>query len=302
MCRRRGTKKENLMDVGLLLIATTRTGDLAAIARRTEAAGFESLWIPEHPVIPIEISTPFPFASGLPEHYGRWLDPFIALTVAACATTRLRLVTGICLLPEREPLLTAKVIASLDQCSGGRVVLGVGAGWLREETEVMGTRFGTRWQRLRETVEAMRALWTEGAARYDGALVRFPAVRCEPKPVQPGGPPVLLGGHGEKVFKRLARTFDGWCPIVESPDAFAAEARVLRDVLRDAGRDPERFQLSPFVDPESDLSPAALATYRAAGATRLVMFSQKSAAEIADGAAPQWIDRTAPVVERARSL
>ena len=290
------------MDVGLLLIATTRTGDLATIARRTEAAGFESLWIPEHPVIPIEISTRFPFAGALPEHYGRWLDPFVALTVAACATTRLRLVTGICLLPEREPLITAKIIASLDQCSGGRVVLGVGAGWLREETEVMGTRFGSRWQRLRETVEAMRVLWTEAEARYEGELVRFPAVRCEPKPVQPGGPAVLLGGHGEKVFARLARTFDGWCPIVESPDAFAAEANALRDVLRRAGRDPQRFQLSPFVDPESDLSPAALATYRGAGATRLVMFSQKAAAQIADGAAFEWIERTAAVVERARGL
>jgi len=165
----------------------------------------------------------------------------------------------------------------------------------------MGTRFRARWRRLRETVEAMRALWTEAEARYDGELVRFPAVRCEPKPVQPGGPAVLLGGHGEKLFARLARTFDGWCPIVESPDAFAAEARALRNVLREAGRSPERFQLSPFVDPESDLSPAALATYRA-GATRLVMFSQKAAAEIADGAAPEWIERTAAVVERARDL
>jgi probable F420-dependent oxidoreductase len=290
------------MDVGLLLIATTRTGDLAAIARRTEAVGFESLWIPEHPVIPIEISTRFPFAGALPEHYGRWLDPFIALTVAACATTRLRLVTGICLLPEREPLVTAKLVASLDQCSRGRVVLGVGAGWLREETEIMGTRFGTRWRRLRETVEALRALWTEAEARYDGDLVRFAAVRCEPKPVQPGGPAVLLGGHGEKVFARLARTFDGWCPIVESPDAFAAETGALRDVLRETGRDLKRFQLSPFVDPQSDLSTAALAAYRGAGATRLVMFSQKAAAEIADGAALEWIERTAPVVERARNL
>jgi probable F420-dependent oxidoreductase len=288
------------MDTGLLLIATTRTGDLATIARRAEAAGFESLWIPEHPVIPIEIATRFPFASSLPEHYGRWLDPFIALTVAACATARLRLVTGICLLPEREPLMTAKLVASLDQCSGGRVVLGVGAGWLREETEVMGTRFGTRWRRLRETVEALRALWRDPAASYQGDLVRFPAVRCDPKPVQPGGPPVLLGAHGAKVFPRLARTFDGWCPIVESPDAFAADVLELRDVLRKAGRDPDRFQLSPFVDPESDLSSAALAAYRRAGASRLVLFSQKAAAEMADGAAPEWIERTAPIVERAR--
>jgi probable F420-dependent oxidoreductase len=288
------------MDAGLLLIATLRTGDVAALARRVEEVGFESLWIPEHPVIPIERKTPFPFAGGLPEHYGRWLDPFVALTVAACATTRLRLVTGICLLPEREPLMTAKVIASLDQVSKGRVVLGVGAGWLREETEVMGASFGTRWKRLRETVEALRVLWKEPAASYQGEIICFPAVRCDPKPAQPGGPPVLLGGHGEKVFPRLARTFDGWCPLVESPDAFAAEVKTLREVLRKAGRDVERFQLSPFVDPESDLSASALATYRRAGASRLVLFSQKMAAEIADGAAPRWIERTAPIVGRIR--
>jgi len=116
------------MDVGLLLIATAHTGDLPALARRAEEVGFESLWIPDHPVIPIKITTPFPFASGLPEHYGRWVDPFVALTVAAAATTRLKLATGICLLPERQPLLTAKVVASLDYYSRGRVILGVGAG------------------------------------------------------------------------------------------------------------------------------------------------------------------------------
>src|SRR5262245_43921243 len=289
------------MDSGLLLITTLRTGDIAALARRAEAVGFESLWIPEHPVIPIESKTQPPIPGGrLPEHYGRWLDPFVALTVAACATTRLRLVTGICLLPEREPLMTAKVIASLDQVSKGRVVLGVGAGWLREETEAMGASFGTRWKRLRETVEALRVLWKEPAASYQGEIVRFPAVRCDPKPVQPGGPPVLLGGHGEKVFPRLARTFDGWCPLVESPETFAAEVKELHEVLRKGGRDVDRFQLSPFVDPESDLSPAALAVYRRAGASRLVLFSQKMAAEIADGAALQWIERTSPIVERIR--
>ena len=138
------------MDIGLILVATTQTGDLAALARRAEAVGFDSLWIPEHPVIPIGPLTPFPFAPALPEHYGRWVDPFVALTVAATATTRLKLVTGICLLPERDPLVTAKVVASLDYYSGGRVILGVGAGWLKEETEVMGTPFRVRWQRLVE--------------------------------------------------------------------------------------------------------------------------------------------------------
>lgn len=178
------------MDVGLILVATTRTGDLSALARRVEAVGFDSLWIPEHVVIPSGVLSPFPFAPSWPEHYGRWADPFIALTVAATATTRLKLATGVCLLPEHDPLVTAKVVASLDYYSGGRVILGVGAGGLKEELEVMGTPFRLRWQRLRETVEAMRVLWTQAEASYSGKLVQFPAVRCEPKPVQPGGPPM----------------------------------------------------------------------------------------------------------------
>jgi probable F420-dependent oxidoreductase len=288
------------MDVGLLVIATTKTGDLPEIARATERAGFESIWIPEHPIIPIGFASRPVLPGPLPEHYGRWLDPFIALTVAGCATTRLRLATGICLLPEREPIVTAKVVASLDRCSGGRVILGAGAGWLREETEVMGTRFGARWKRLRETIEAMRVLWSDAEAQYEGELVRFPKVRCEPKPVQSGGPPILLGGHGEKVFNRLVRTFDGWCPIVEGPDSFTAETKVLKEMLAAAGRVPAAFQFSPYVDPDSDLSQAAIDAYRRAGASRLVLFSQKSAIEIADGAALEWISRTRPIVERAK--
>ena len=121
------------MDIGFITVATAESGDLAELARAVEAIGYESLWIPEHPVIPINLKTAFPFSPDhkLPEHYGRWLDPFIALTVAASATKRIKLGTCICLLPEREPLITAKIIASLDYYSGGRLILGVGAGWLK---------------------------------------------------------------------------------------------------------------------------------------------------------------------------
>src|SRR5882724_1059919 len=198
------------MNVGLLTTATAQSGDLAEVARRTEALGYDSLWIPEHPVIPLNRQTPFPGSRDgqLPDHYNRWADPFIALTVAATVTKRIKLGTGICLLPERDPLLTAKVIASLDMYSKGRVILGVGAGWLKEETELMGTRFGVRWKRLRESVEAMRVLWSQPEASYEGELVRFPAVRCEPKPVQPSGPPVLLGALGQKALERVVRTYD----------------------------------------------------------------------------------------------
>lgn len=291
------------MDVGLILVATTRTGDLSALARRVEAVGFDSLWIPEHVVIPSGVLSPFPFAPSWPEHYGRWADPFIALTVAATATTRLKLATGVCLLPEHDPLVTAKVVASLDYYSGGRVILGVGAGGLKEELEVMGTPFRLRWQRLRETVEAMRVLWTQAEASYSGKLVQFPAVRCEPKPVQPGGPPILLGGHGPKALERVARSYDGWCPIVAEPQSFAEAVTVLRRLTREAGRNPEALQLSPYVDPqEGNLSRDTLKAYQEAGATRVVLLSQHIGSEMADGQAAAWIERLTPIVERARPL
>jgi probable F420-dependent oxidoreductase len=290
------------MDIGFLMIATTQSGDLAAIARRAEEIGFDSFWIPEHPIIPRGEHTPYPFGGPLPEHYGRWSDPFIALTVAAAATTRIKLATGICLLPEREPMVTAKVIASLDYYSGGRVILGIGAGWLKEETEIMGANFGSRWQRTREMTEAMRVLWTEENASYQGKHINFPPVRSEPKPVQAGGPPVLLGGHGEKSLQRIAKNYDGWCPLVNDPVEFAREAAELKEMFRSEGRDPSKLILSPFVDPENGkLSDAALKAFRDAGAHRLVMFYSQQTHELADGAAP-LMERVANIVERARSL
>src|ERR1700682_5067060 len=183
------------MDIGVMIAATAQTGDIAAIAREVENLGYESFFIPEHPVIPIGFKTVPPGGGELPEHYGRWMDPFVALTVAATVTKRIKLGTGICLLPEREPLITAKTIASLDVVSGGRVVLGVGAGWLKEETEAMGANFGKRWKHTREFVEAMKLVWNTDDPSYNGEIIKFPRVRSEPKPVQKGGPLVILGAH-----------------------------------------------------------------------------------------------------------
>ena len=290
------------MDIGFLLPATNQTGDLPTLARRVEALGYDSLWIPEHPIIPRGEHTPYPFGGPLPEHYGRWWDPFVALTVAAAVTNRVKLATGICLLPEREPMVTAKVVASLDVYSGGRVILGIGAGWLREETEIMGANFATRWQRTREMTEAMRVLWTEENASYQGKQISFPAVRSEPKPLQAGGPPVVLGGHGEKSLRRIAKHYDGWCPLTNDPVEFAREAKELKDMFRAEGRDPAKLMLTPFVDPENGkLSDAALKAFRDAGAHRLVMFYAWQTQELADGAAP-FIEMAANIVERARAL
>jgi probable F420-dependent oxidoreductase len=293
------------LDIGFLMAPTAQSGDLGEAARTVESLGYESLWIPEHPVIPAAMKTQFPFTPDgkLPEHYGRWADPFIALTVAACATRKIKLGTGICLLPEREPLITAKVAATLDLFSGGRLILGIGAGWLREETEVMGANFGSRWKRTRETVEAMRLLWTSREAAYSGELVRFSAVRCEPKPVQKSGPPVLLGAHGAKALERVARSYDGWMPLVQSPEELRQSVAELRTLMRERGRNPDALQISPLLDPMEDgPSSDTLKAYLDAGANRVILLSQKTVAETADGRALELIRRFAPVVERANQV
>jgi probable F420-dependent oxidoreductase len=291
------------MDIGILVATTARTGAIDAIARAVENGGYESLWIPEHPVIPVGFKTAVPGGGKLPEHYGRWVDPFVALSIAATVTKRIKLATGICLLPEREPLITAKAVASLDLYSGGRVVLGVGAGWLREETEAMGAHFGSRWKRLRETVEAMRVLWSEPEPAYAGELVHFPAVRCEPKPLQKPYPPILLGGHGPKALERVARTYDGWMPLVPNPESLKRDVATLRKLAADHGRDPKALHITALVDPgENGPSSDELQKYAEAGASRVVLFSQRMAIAIADGAALELIKRFEPVVEQARKI
>ena len=291
------------MDIGILVPATVETQDITGIAQRVEGLGFESLWIPEHPVIPVGFITEVPGGGTLPEHYNRWADPFIALTMAAAATTTLKLATGICLFPEREPLITAKVIATLDLYSGGRTIIGVGAGWLREETEVMGTNFRLRWRRLRETTEALRICWTEKEPSYQGEMVQFPPVFCDPKPVQRAGPPIFLGGHVPKALERVARTYDGWCPLAFDPEDYKTKVASIRTMAKEFGRDPDALQMSAFIDPkDGTLSADEMKAYRDAGASRIVLFSQPFAQAIATGQVTACIDSVAPVVEAAQGV
>jgi len=293
------------MEIGFLAAMTTKGGDIVEIARATEAAGFDSLWIPEHPVIPTDMKPIFPFTDNgkLPEHYGRWADPFIGLAAAAAVTKKIKLGTGICLIPERETLITAKAVASLDLLSNGRVLLGIGAGWLREETEAMGANFGSRWKLTRERIEAMKALWTKGTASYNGDLVKFDSLRCEPFPVQAGGPPVLLGAHGPKAIERVARSYDGWMPLVPGPAELHREVVALRKLLKEAGRAENSVQISPLVDPlENGPSKDELKAYRDASADRVVLLSQQTVAATADGKALELIKRFTQVVERNASL
>src|SRR5437762_2734895 len=190
------------MNYGITMFPTDYSIGVTDLARACEDLGFESLFFPEHTHIPTSRRTPYPAGGDLPKEYSHTHDPFVALAMAAAVTKKIRLGTGICLVIERDPIVLAKEVASLDFLSGGRVLFGIGGGWNVEEMENHGTVFKTRWKLLRERVEAMKAIWQNEAASYRGELVRFEPIWSYPKPAQKPHPPILLGGHGEAALKR----------------------------------------------------------------------------------------------------
>ncbi|HVA76530.1 MAG TPA: LLM class F420-dependent oxidoreductase [Candidatus Binataceae bacterium] len=206
------------------------------LALAAEARGFESIWFPEHTHIPASRKTPFPGGTDLPKEYWHTHDPFVALGAAAAVTKRLRLGTGVCLVIERDPIVLAKEVASLDMISGGRVELGIGAGWNVEEMENHGALFKKRWKIVREKILAMRQIWTKEAAEFHGEFVNFDPIWSFPKPVQPGGPPILLGSQSKRAFERIAEYCDGWMPINFPRADFAGGVKQLRDAEKSAGR------------------------------------------------------------------
>jgi probable F420-dependent oxidoreductase len=191
------------MRFGVAVFLTDYTPDPATMARLVEDRGFESLFLPEHTHIPVSRETPYPAGGELPDYYSRTHDPFVALAAAAIATERLLLATGICLIIERDPIITAKEAASIDVISDGRFLFGVGAGWNLEEMENHGTDPKRRFSIMREKVEAVKAIWTEDQASFRGDHVDFDPIWCWPKPVQRPHPPVLVGGNGPKVLERV---------------------------------------------------------------------------------------------------
>jgi len=211
------------------------------VARAAEERGLESVFFAEHTHIPASRRTPAAGDGTLPTEYAHALDPFVALSAAAAATTRLGLGTGICLVIERDPIVLAKVVASLDHLSGGRVLFGVGAGWNREEMENHGTDFTRRWKVLRERIEAMKAIWTQEEATYHGEFVNFDAIWSWPKPARKPHPPVIVGGNGPGTLRRVLRYGDEWMPSTTRGidyDAFAARIRELQAQAAEAGRGP----------------------------------------------------------------
>jgi probable F420-dependent oxidoreductase len=272
------------MKIGVLAFLTEKSGEPGAIAREAENVGFESFFVAEHLVMPSHYTTYYPRGRDgkVPDFYASLIDPFVALAIAAHATTRIKIGTAICLLPERDVIETAKVTACIDLFSKGRLILGVGAGWFPEEAQIMGVDFARRWTHLREAVEALRLLWAKDDVSYTGKIVNFPAVKLGPKPVQRPGPPILLGAHDPKyAMKRVARYADGWCPGGLTVEKARECIPQIKSMAREFGRDGDKLEFSVLLTGGDGPSADLMKQYEDAGVSRLVIGAAGSVA--ADG-------------------
>jgi probable F420-dependent oxidoreductase len=234
------------MHFGIAMFATEYAISPDELASEIEQRGFESIWFPEHTHIPASRGTPWPGGGELPREYWHTYDPFIALTAAASATTRLRLGTGVCLVIERDPIVTAKEVATLDRLSNGRVIFGIGGGWNVEEMGNHGTDYKRRWRVLRERTLAMKEIWTEDEAEFHGEFVNFDPIWSFPKPVQKPHPPILMGGDGPTTFDRVIEFCDGWMPIGFRLVNVEEKIAALRRRAEEADRDPSSISITIF--------------------------------------------------------
>ena len=256
------------MQIGTFIFATDYAMRIDDLAREVEARGFESLFVPEHTHIPTSRRSPWPGGADLPKEYWHTLDPYVSLMAAAAATTTLRVGTGITLLTERDPIVTAKEIASLDLLSNGRVEIGIGAGWNAEEMENHGTEFAKRFRVMSERAKAMKTLWSAEEPEFHGEFVDFDPVWSFPKPVQQPNPPILIGGESIHTLRRVVEYGDGWFPRARGGFDAAANVARLRAVADEAGRDMSTLSITIFGAPPDA---AELARYREAGITRAVL-------------------------------
>ena len=232
-----------MADFGLVTIPTHYTIQPAELARWAEDQGFESLWFGEHTHIPTSRKTPFPLGGELPDYYKQFYDPFVGLTAAAAVTQKLKVGTSVCLVPEHHPITLAKTIACVDRVATGRFLFGIGAGWNAEEMADHGVALKDRWKVTRERVLAMQEIWNKDVAEFHGQFVNFDPLWCWPKPVQAGGPPVLLGAMSKWAARRIAEYCDGWIPVDAGYD-LASGIEALRGEAARVGRSMAEFDLS----------------------------------------------------------
>ena len=258
------------MEIGISTFPTDYSIDIAVLAQKAEELGYDSIWLAEHPILPVDSKTPWPGSEDgkIPKKYADTADPFVALGRASAVTEKLLLGTGICLVPERNPLVLAKEVATLDMYSKGRFLFGIGAGWLREETEIMGGDFPHRWTQTREAVMAMKELWTTVESEYHGTYYDFPPVYSFPMPTQRPHPPIYLGGHAKNVFKRLVSWGNAWMPNRITPQEIEDGRKQIESLCIESGRDPNEIGITVYgVAADREL----LKDFESAGAERAVV-------------------------------
>jgi probable F420-dependent oxidoreductase len=284
------------MQIGAAMFFTDYSMSAAELAQACEARGFESVWAPEHSHIPLARNSPFPSGGELPKQYSQVMDPFVTLSAAAAVTKTIKLGTGVCLVIQRDPIQTAKSVASLDQVSGGRFLFGVGGGWNAEEMADHGTQFKTRFKLMRERIEAMQAIWTEDAAEYHGEFVDFGPMAAWPKPVQKPYPPVIVGGMFPHAARRALRYGNGWIPHSRRPqyEDVTDFLPQFRQMAAEAGRDLTQVPVTVWGIPED---PDRLRRYEDQGVARGVV---QLAAANADTIMP-ILDRWAGLIRQLRS-
>ena len=257
------------MNLGIALTDTAAV-DIPTVARKAEEYGFDSLWTPEHLVYPVREEDAGLPPGGFPD-MAKMMDPFMVLSAAAAVTDRIMLGTGVCLVPQRHPLLTAKMVSSLDVLSKGRFLFGIGAGWLEPEARIFGADFPHRWAQTRDFVLAMKAWWSNDRASYRGSHANFEEVWRYPQPVQSPHPPILIAGVREKVTERIVDYGDGWIPMAGSiePKDLETGRKNIEQALRDAGRDTSKFTVTVYsAKPDRERN----RDYADAGADRIVHF------------------------------
>lgn len=281
------------MKLGIQFHVTAYTIDPVTLAVAIEETGFESFWAPDHSVIPVNPATPYPMTGGdIPPVYGQMADPFVLLSFMAAATSRIKLGTGVCIVPERHPVMLAKSVSTLDRFSKGRFLFGVGTGWLPEVTEIFNPHHEKPWTYTEEAVLAMKGLWRDGAAGYEGQMVKFPEVVCDPMPSQRPHPPVIIGAQPTPIScRRIAAWGDGWIAMGVSPKQLAAGRDAITTECERIGRDPAEIEISVGV---RDPTPAVQRAFEDAGASRLIVSLYNHTGEALPTG--QWADAAAASV------
>jgi len=270
------------MQFGGAMAFTDSSISAMELARALEERGFESIWAPEHSHIPLTRKTPYP-GGELPKYFHEILDPFVVLAAASQATRTIKFGTGVLLVQQRDTIQTAKLVASFDQVSQGRFLFGVGGGWNQDEMENHGTVYATRFKRMRETIEAMKEIWTKETPEYHGEFVNFDPMMAGPKPVQKPHPPIHVGGAFPHGARRAIRYGDGWIPVAGREDLTDVIPK-FQDMAREAGRDPSSIEITLFGLGED--------------VDRLKRFADMGVARVVPMFAPEKKDLVLPIVDR----